>query len=89
MIEQSVVVTNPTGLHARPAALFVQTASKFKSDITVRCGSREANAKSVLNVLTLGAGTGSEIVISANGEDEQEAVAALVAMVQSNMGEAK
>lgn len=85
MVEQSVVVTSPTGLHARPASVFVQTANQFKSEITVRCGERVANAKSVLNILSLGAQQGAEVVISAKGEDEQEAVAALVELVQNSL----
>jgi phosphocarrier protein len=75
--EQSIAVKNPTGLHARPAALFIQTASKFKSDITITKGNREVDARSMLGILTLTARQGDIITLKAKGEDAQEAVAAL------------
>jgi len=87
MVERSVIVTHKVGLHARPASMFVQTAGKFKSDITVSCGDRNANAKSILTVLTLGAHQGTEITIKADGEDAQDAVDTLVGLVESNFGE--
>lgn len=88
MVERSVIVTHKVGLHARPASVFVQTAGKFKSDITVSCEDRNANAKSILTVLTLGAHQGAEIMIKADGEDAQDAVDTLVELVESNFGEA-
>jgi len=75
------------GLHARPAALFVQTAKRFNCDIRVTHGEREANAKSILGVLTLGANQGAVITIRAEGEDADQALAALEALVESNFGE--
>lgn len=87
MPERSVIVTHKVGLHARPASVFVQTASKFASDISVSCGDRTANAKSILTVLTLGAHQGTEITIKAEGEDAQEALDTLVALVEDNFGE--
>ena len=60
MPEKNVIVQHKVGLHARPASVFVQTASKFSSTITVSCEDRRANAKSILNVLTLGAHQGAE-----------------------------
>jgi len=93
MKEAKVVVNNKVGLHARPAALFVQTASKFKSDINVSCTDpqddklRTANAKSILGILTLGVFQGIEITIKAEGEDENEAVDTLVQLVKNNFGE--
>ncbi len=95
MKELKVIVHNKVGLHARPAALFVQTAAKFKSEIKVTCfdaveqKERLANAKSILSVLTLGVFEGMEIVIRANGEDEDAAAAALVELVEKNFGEAE
>jgi phosphocarrier protein len=65
----------------------VQTASKFVSDISVSCEDRTANAKSILTVLTLGAHQGTEITIKTEGEDAQEALDTLVALVEDNFGE--
>ena len=87
MFEKKVIVTHKVGLHARPASAFVQMAAKFTSDITVSCEDRNANAKSILTVLTLGAHKGAEIKIAADGEDAEEAVNALVELVENNFGE--
>ena len=87
MITKKVVVKHKVGLHARPASVFVQTAAKFESDITVSCEERNANAKSILTVLTLGAHKGVEITIAAEGVDAEEAVNALVELVENNFGE--
>lgn len=93
MKEEKVIVDNNVGLHARPASLFVQEAAKYKSDINVYCQDpdsgedRNANAKSILGILTLGVFQGTEITITATGEDEEQAVTALVALVKDNFGE--
>ena len=95
MKEIKIIVNNKVGLHARPAALFVQTAVKFKSDIKVSCQDqsdnklRVANAKSILSILTLGVFQGTEITIQATGEDEKLAVNALNDLVLTNFGEQK
>ena len=78
MVEKLFVVKNETGLHARPASLFVQKAAKYKSTIKVKKDGKEANAKSIISVLSLGASFGSEITIIADGPDAEEAVAGLV-----------
>jgi phosphocarrier protein HPr len=83
----TLTIDHEAGLHARPAALFVQTAGQFASDITVTHGERSANAKSILTVLTLGAKQGSEVTITAEGDDAQEALDALKELVESNFGE--
>ncbi len=83
MVEKEVTVQNKTGLHARPAAMFVQKAGKFSSTITVIKEEREANAKSIMSVMALGASQGSTVVIRAEGSDEEEAVTALVELVES------
>ncbi len=87
MREITLEIKNRVGLHARPAALFVQTASRFKSDIIVRKDQIRANAKSILNVLTLGAGQGSVITLSAEGEDADVALEALEDLIKRNFGE--
>jgi phosphotransferase system HPr (HPr) family protein len=89
MPEIKLTVRHKVGLHARPAALFVQTAKQFKSDIKVTHGERVANAKSILNVLTLGASQGAVITISAEGEDADQALEALETLVEDNFGEVK
>ena len=74
------LVRNEVGLHARPASVFVQSASKFRSGITIRnikSGGQPVNAKSILHVLTLGVGQGDEIELLIDGEDEADAAATL------------
>ncbi|MCS7178533.1 MAG: HPr family phosphocarrier protein [Anaerolineae bacterium] len=88
MPEITLTVRHEVGLHARPAALFVQTANRFKSNIVVIHGERRANAKSILGVLTLGANQGAIITVRAEGEDADEALKALELLVESNFGEA-
>ncbi|HHW17314.1 MAG TPA: HPr family phosphocarrier protein [Firmicutes bacterium] len=87
MREAQVTVKNKVGLHARPAATFVQEATKFKSKINIECGGRKADGKSILQVLSLGVKCGSLIVIRADGEDEDEAVEKLVYMIEAGLGE--
>jgi phosphocarrier protein HPr len=88
MFSQNTVVVNETGLHARPASLFVNEAKKFKSDITVEKKSLKANAKSVISILTLGISKGSSLIIVAEGPDEEVAVKALVKLIETGLGEA-
>ena len=89
MYSKLTTIINETGLHARPASDFVRTASKFKADITIqREGSDTAtNAKSIIFLLSQGLSKGTSVIISADGEDEQEAVDTLVALIQSGFGE--
>jgi phosphocarrier protein HPr len=87
MPEITLTVHHKVGLHARPAALFVQTAKKFNSDIKVTYGEREANAKSILKVLTLGVNQGAVITIRAEGEDAEQSLEALEALIEDNFGE--
>jgi phosphotransferase system HPr (HPr) family protein len=88
MPEITLTVHHKVGLHARPASLFVQTAKQFNCDIKVTHGEREANAKSILTVLTLGASQGAVVTIRAEGEDADQALAALEALIEDNFGEA-
>lgn len=87
MISETITITNETGLHARPASVFVSTASKFTSELMLRKGEKQINAKSIMGVLSLGITKGTEITISADGPDEEEALGALVELTQSNFGE--
>jgi phosphotransferase system HPr (HPr) family protein len=89
MIETKITVTHNVGLHARPAALFVQTANKFSSSVKVRNLTAHGNtvdAKSIIMVLTLGVMKDHEILIQAEGPDESSALAALQSLVESNFG---
>ncbi len=88
MPETTLTVHHEVGLHARPAAQFVKSAQRFASNIRVTHGEREANAKSILSVLTLGVEQGAVITIHAEGADAPEALAALTALVESNFGAA-
>jgi phosphocarrier protein HPr len=88
MPEVLLTVNHKAGLHARPAALFVQTANKFHSAIKVLHGEREANAKSIMGVLTLGATQGAVVTVHAEGEDAELALSELRRLVESNFGEA-
>ena len=87
MPELKITVEHPAGLHARPAALFVQIANRYQSTIVVSHGARSANAKSILSVLTLGASRGAQLTLRADGADADAALAALQALVSSNFGE--
>lgn len=87
MIEAILKVTNPTGLHARPAAQFVQKAASFISEVKISGNNTVADAKSILSMMSMGLAFGTEIVITADGEDEKECIAALQALVESNFGE--
>lgn len=80
-------VTNPLGVHARPSALLVQTASKFKSEVWFSKDGREVNGKSMLGVMTLAAEMGSTVVIRADGPDEEKAVEALARVFELKFGE--
>lgn len=83
MVEKTVSIKNKTGLHARPAARFVERAKKFNSKISVVKSGRRVDAKSILNILGLGAGKGSTIKIVAVGDDEQLAIKQLIELINS------
>lgn len=71
-----------TGIHARPATLLVQTASKFNSDINLEYKGKSVNLKSIMGVMSLGVGQGADVTISAEGADEVEAIAGIVETLQ-------
>ena len=86
-MEKTVVITNKSGIHARPASVFVQTATKFKSKVKITAKGKTVDAKSILMVMSMGLVKGTEIVISAEGEDATQAVTSLVDLVNSKFGE--
>lgn len=74
VVEKKMIIRHKQGLHARPAALFVQIANKFESNISVKKGSQEVNGKSIMGILMLAAERGSQICIRAEGIDAKKAV---------------
>lgn len=86
-LERQIPLTNPTGLHARPASLFVQTAARFQAKINVLAHGRQAGATSIMEVLALGARQGDTLTLRASGDDAQAALDALSQLVQANFHE--
>ncbi len=87
MIEKEVEIVNRAGIHTRPASLIVKTAAKFKSEIYLVKDGYGINAKSIIGIMTMGAAKGTKLIISADGEDEQEAVNELSELISSGFGE--
>lgn len=87
MTRRSLRIRNRLGLHARAAARFVQTASRFRSQVSAGRNGRTMDGKSILGILLLGASQGTEIEVSADGPDEVEALEALAALVAGGFGE--
>ncbi|MCA1055396.1 HPr family phosphocarrier protein [Rossellomorea aquimaris] len=81
MVEKQVQVKLKTGLQARPAALFVQEANRFSSEIFLEKDGKKVNAKSIMGLMSLAISTGSDITLAADGSDEEEALAALETFV--------
>ncbi len=87
LVERKIQVLNKLGLHARPAAMLVQMASRFRSEIRLRKDEVEANAKSILSVMMLAAEVGSFVIVKAEGEDEEQAAEALAKLFEDKFGE--
>lgn len=83
----TLLIQNRLGLHARPAALFVQMANRFESEIEVSKGKTKVNGKSIMGIMTLAAGRGSQITIQAAGPDAAKAVQTLTKLIRANFGE--
>ena len=77
METKSFLIIDETGIHARPATILVQTATKFESDIELEYNSKKVNLKSIMGVMSLGVGKGAEVTIYADGKDEAEAIEAI------------
>ncbi|MBI4971792.1 MAG: HPr family phosphocarrier protein [Candidatus Omnitrophica bacterium] len=86
-VEKKVVIKNKLGLHARPAALFVQTTSKFNCEITVRKGKQKVNGKSIMGLMMLAAGQGTTLSLEAVGPEAKRAVQEVEKLVNNNFGE--
>ena len=74
MEKREFTITSETGIHARPATLLVQAASKFNSDINLEYNGKSVNLKSIMGVMSLGVGQNAKVTITANGDDEKEAL---------------
>ena len=86
-MERLVSIKNASGLHARPAGMFVKKAAEFKSTVEVIAKGKTVNAKSIMGIMSLGLAKGDELNISAKGEDEETAVNTLVELIESGFGE--
>jgi len=87
MVEREVTVRNRAGLHTRPASMLVRTASKFDSDVFLRRDNYEINGKSVIGVMTLAAEQGATLELVVEGEDEEDAAAAIAELFEDGFGE--
>jgi phosphocarrier protein len=85
-VEQKVTLGSKSGLHARPAAVFVQHAKSFQGQITLVKGEKTANGKSILSVLALGAEQGDEITLKTSGSDAANALSKLVRLLEGDLG---
>jgi len=86
-VTKELVVTNKLGIHARPAAMFVRTASKFDCDIFVEKDGERVNGKSIMGLMMLAAGPGSKLLLTAEGDDAARAVVELESLVKRNFDE--
>ncbi len=87
MLEKEVTVLNKAGIHARPSALLVKTASQFDAEVFLSCEGTEVNAKSIMSVMMLAAAMGSIVRIKTEGGDEDKALAAIVALFDNKFNE--
>jgi len=85
-MERTVTLGSKSGLHARPAGVFVQHAKGFQSQITLAKNDKTVNGKSILSVLTLGAEQGDQVVLIVNGDDAQSAMNELVPLLEGDLG---
>ena len=87
MIKTSTTISNKLGLHARASAKLTKLAASFPCDVWMSRGERRVNAKSIMGVMMLAAGVGSEVVVETDGDREQEAMDALLALIDDKFGE--
>lgn len=87
MITRTLAIRNKLGLHARAATVFIKTAGRFSSTVSVKNHVREADGKSIMAMMMLQASFGSEIIVSTEGEDEAEAMSAIEHLVENRFGE--
>ena len=85
MVEHKLIIKNKYGLHARPAALFVETASKYDAEVTLTKDDVEVNGKSIMGLLVLAAEKGNEVILRSNGKDEVTVIQALVKLLEGKL----
>lgn len=83
MFQATLVIQNPSGLHARPASRLTQLCQKFSSEILIKTGSKTIQPKSIVSLLASGIRAGSEIILEITGEDEEEAGARIIELINS------
>jgi len=83
----SVQIVNKLGMHARASAKFVTLAAQFKSDVTLGRNGQNANGKSIMGIMMLAAGKGSQVELTVNGADEEQALQALMGLIDNRFGE--
>ncbi len=88
MISRDFTISNTLGLHARPSAQLTQIAGRYASEVFIAKNERRVNAKSIMGVMMLAAGPGAIVTVDAEGPDEEQAVAAIGALIESGFGEA-
>lgn len=84
MVIKEIKLSNEDGLHARAAALFVRTANKYESEISLACHEDEVNGKSIIGIMSLGAFEGEIVKIKCDGSDEEEALKNLTSLIENN-----
>lgn len=87
MVSQKITISNPQGLHMRPAGVFAKGVSKLECDVTINFNGKAINAKSLLNIIGACIKCGSEIELECNGPDEEEALKTAIEMIESGLGE--
>lgn len=85
--EKRIVIKNKSGLHARPAAIFVQIANKYDSEVIIKKGKLEVNGKSIMGILMLAAGKGSQVTLKVDGEDAEKAMSELEGVLAGELEE--
>lgn len=85
--KKKFIIKNKLGLHARPAALFVQTANRFDCDVEVRKGRERVNGKSIMGIMTLAAGASSTLIVTTSGKDAAAAMEEISKLIAGNFGE--
>lgn len=87
MVTQRLVVINKSGLHARPAGVLAKEAGKCKSDVTIQCGEKIVQCKSILNIMAAGMKCGTEIELRCDGENEENDLKKIAALIERGLGE--
>ncbi|MCK4665659.1 HPr family phosphocarrier protein [Candidatus Dependentiae bacterium] len=87
MKEETIIIKNELGLHARPAAMLVKLSTSFDSEVELEVNEIKVNAKSIMGVLMLGANQGTEVIIRANGDDEEQALKEIKQLFEDGFGE--